>query len=138
MQGIRHLSMTYQLKEGTSTSYYFKEGDQGYLPKRLCITPYEFAPIVGLPKQRAGQIKGTFTITENSNYKEINKSIHSTIYAPLKPLPGIIGTGDIKGTKDLLVFQSNDDWSLFTIHLFIGGLFYEPILIEDVMKKPLP
>ncbi|MBK7683658.1 MAG: hypothetical protein IPJ26_14845 [Bacteroidetes bacterium] len=132
MQGIRHLSMTYQLKEGTSTSYYFKDGDQDYLPKRLCITPHEFAPVFGLPKQRAGQIKGTFTIAESSIYKEIAKSIHSTIFAPIKPKPSIIGTGDIRGTKDLLVFQSNDEWSTFTIHLFIGGLFYESTLIDEL------
>lgn len=132
MQGIRHLSMTYQLKEGTSTSYYFKDGDQDYLPKRLCITSHEFAPIVGMPKQRAGQMKGTFTIAENSIYKNIAKSVHSTIFAPIKPKPSIIGTGDIRGTKDLLVFQSNDEWSTFTIHLFIGGLFYESTLIDEL------
>lgn len=138
MQGIRHLSMTYQLKDGTKTSYYFIGGDEGILPKRICITHHEFTPVSGLPKQRAGQLKGTFTIAENSIYKDIAKSIHSTIFALMKPKPSIIGTGDIRGTKDLLVFQSIDEWTTFTIHLFVDGLFHEQHCIEEVLKKPLP
>lgn len=138
MEGIKHLSMNYQLKPGTSTSYYFKSGDAGYLPKRICITTKEFAPINGKPKQKAGQLKATFTRQEESIYKRGAGSIHSSIFALIKPEPSIIGTGDIAGTRDLLVFQSLKQWDEITIHIFIDGLFYEVELIREILKKPLP
>lgn len=138
MQGIRHLTFTYQRKEGTATSYYLVSGEPEYLPKRICITRQEFAPISGMPKIKAGQLKATFTRSENSIYKNGKGSIHSTIYAPIKPFPTIIGTGDLQGTRDLLVFQSLDEWQNINVHLFINGLFSDSQLINELMKKPLP
>ncbi len=138
MQGIRHLIFTYQRKPGTATSYYLFSGEKNYLPKRICITRQEFAPITGRPKLKAGQLKATFTKSEDSIYKNGKGSIHSTIFAPFKPFPTIIGTGDLQGTLDLLVFQSVDDWQKIDVHLFINGLFYESQLINEIMKKPLP
>ncbi len=137
MQGITHHQYHYDRKAGTFTSYYLVEPTESLLPKRLCITRREFTRIAGNRKQQAGQLKATYTKNEHSNYKQGKGSIHSTIYAPLQNIPGCIGTGDLQGTKDLLIFQSSDDWQSITIHLFIEGKFYERELIEDVTKKPL-
>ena len=138
MQGIRHLIFTYQRKAGTATSYYLVSGEPEYLPKRICITKHEFTQIAGRPKLKAGQLKATFTKAENSIYKNGKGSIHSSIYALLKPCPTIIGTGDLEGTRDLLVFQSLDEWQKINVHLFINGLFSESQIIDEIMKKPLP
>lgn len=130
--------MTYQLKPGTKTSYYFKKGDSGILPTRICITPSEFAPIKGKPKQKAGQMKATFKRYEESVYKNGKGTIHSTIFAPIQHAPAIIGTGDLQGTQDLLVFEAADGWREIIVHLYVKGLLNIQHIINDLLKKPRP
>lgn len=138
MRGNEHLEFQYQLKEGTKTSYYLESGIENILPKRICITRGEFAATSGRIKEKSGQIKATFTKSESSPYKIGKGSIHSTIYKPLKNECRILGTGDIQGTNDLLIFESIDSWHKIKIHLFPGGLFNEVELLKAVMKNPLP
>jgi hypothetical protein len=137
MEGIIHHQYSYQLKPGTTTSYYLIGNESGLLPKRLCFTKQEFAPITCSRKQLTGQMKATFTKAESSVYKKGKGTIHTSIWTLIEPKASIIGTGDIQGTKDLLIFQSFNNWETIIIHLFIDGLFREKELINHVMKKPL-
>lgn len=119
MEGIRHHILVYKQKETAPTSYYLQEGSKGYLPERVCINRLPFAEVNGGGRSApVGQFKATFKKNEESIYKPINKSLHSSIYKTVKAGASVIGTGDIKGTDDLLVFVSRGGWAEIEIHIF--------------------
>ncbi len=119
MERERHLTLIYQQKESAPTSYYLTEGEPGYLPGRVCIHQYSFAEVKrGGYRNATGQFKATFKKAEVSPYRNEKGTLHTSIYPLSKAVPGIIGTGDIKGTNDLLVFEDRGGWKSIAIHIF--------------------
>ncbi len=119
MEGIRHHILIYKQKETAPTSYYLQDGSKGYLPERVCINRFPFAVVKGNGRgSPVGQFKATFKKNEESIYKLINNSLHSSIYKTINAGVSVLGTGDIKGTDDLLVFVSRGGWAEIEIHIF--------------------
>ena len=138
MERERHLILIYQQKETAPTSYYLQEGEKGYLPARVCFTQRQFAEVhSGSHLNPAGQFKATFKLSESSQYRKDTRTLHSNIYPVNIPLPGIIGTGDIKGTDDLLIFEdrSGGTWRIIAIHIFPGCKFKAAEIISSLNKK---
>jgi len=131
-----HLLFSYELKLGTSTSYYQTAGAMGILPARIGITRESFASIHQTGKNHleklTGQMKATFRKNEISYYKKYEPFwIHSSIFE-IRDFPVFVGYGDIgitnntgktESTGDLLVFHSSDSWKTLSLHLFRGLLF---------------
>lgn len=121
MEREKHLTLIYQQKDSAPTSYYLTEGETGYLPGRVCIHQYPFAEVKhGGYRLPAGQFKATYRKAEASLYRNEKGTLHSNIYPLSKTIPGIIGTGDIKGTNDLIVFEDRGEWKTIAIHIFPG------------------
>lgn len=110
----------YQLKEGTSTSYYWKYGD-GNLPSRLSIYDKEFSNVQrkgrNIMHPVAGQMAGKFRIDETSPYK-LHKpyTLRSQIWTH-EDFPALMGFGTIgisnadgkvEDVGDLLIFHRLD------------------------------
>lgn len=79
----KYSNLTYELKEGTKASYYFKEGSINLLPKRISIgkltfnkSPFDSVNI---------ELKANYTKQEQGKYKGLNKhdSIHTRIYTSI-------------------------------------------------------
>jgi hypothetical protein len=131
-----HLLFRYELKPGTSTSYYLTAGAGGILPARIGITRQTFAIIKqtgrGHLEKLTGQIKATFKKNDLSIYKKQKPFwIHTSIYE-IPDFPVFAGYGDIgitndsgktEGTGDLLILHSSDSWKTLSIHIFRGMLF---------------
>ncbi len=119
MEREKHLILIYQQKESAPTSYYLTEGETGYLPGRVCINRNQFAQVKrGGYRLPSGQFKATFRKAEVSPYRNEIGTLHSNIYPLSKAVPGIIGTGDIKGSNALLVFEDRGEWKTIAIHIF--------------------
>jgi hypothetical protein len=117
MEGERHLKFIYEQKQDALTSYYLQEGEKNILPARVSFTRFQFAEVCcGGDGKSVGQFKATFKKSETSIYKTEKGTLHSNIYNFGISSPEIIGTGDIKGTNDLLVFEG--DWKTITIYIF--------------------
>jgi len=95
----RHSVLLYELKYGTSSSFYLKQGEH-ILPERLSL----------------------------KNYSGISSNIHTRIISVNK-FQGIYGHGEIDRRfriYDLLIFESDNNCSTnFTIHHFRGLAFPE-------------
>lgn len=131
-----HLQFVYELKEGTSTSYYLKAGKPGFLPERIGITRQIFAHVNRTGgnhlEKITGQIKGTFRRNEESVYKKQKPFwLHTSIYEVTK-FPVFAGYGDIgitsqtgrtQGTGDLIIIKASDTWNIVSLHIFRGMLF---------------
>ncbi|MFN8153786.1 MAG: hypothetical protein U0Y08_05800 [Bacteroidia bacterium] len=87
-------------------------------------------------KYSVGQLKATFTKGESSTYKVGHGVIHSTIYQLKNPVSGIIGTGDLRGTRDLLIFRDGEKAGEISISIYPGGLYHEAEIIQELMMKP--
>ena len=133
----KHKTAIYRLKEGTTTSYYFRSGSL-LLPERIGISKqFEFAKTkrTGRNQHKAiGKIKATFKKKESSRYKEFKPyTIHTNIYKVNEYLLfigyGSIGittdSGRIKYTNDLIIlFSKTADWKEIEFHFFEGMLFW--------------
>ncbi|MEI6575760.1 MAG: hypothetical protein WCO63_06230 [Bacteroidota bacterium] len=138
----KHLHFEYELKSGTSTSYYQIGGTRGILPSRIGITRNTFAIIRqtgrGHLEKLTGQVKSTFKKEETSIYKKCKPFwIHSSLYE-IPDFPVFLGYGDIgftsgngktEGTGDLLIIHSSDQFQTLTIHIFMGLLFHKDQVI---------
>lgn len=137
MTGKRHPILVYKRKEDAPTSYYLIEGNKDIFPARVCINRFPFAPIHGVKKKQAiGQFKATFKKCESSAYRNDKGTLHTSIWKPIRAIPGLLGTGDIRGTDDLLLFFSHDEWLTIEIHIFPGCLFNEAGVIDFIEKNP--
>lgn len=124
-------SSVYQLKQGTKASFYYKSGTK-MLPNRLSVligndcTPVSRSGRGLLPK--VGQIKGQFSKSEDSVYKQYKPYFVNT---SIWNVPGLqryfyctIGITDQSGRikddcGDLAVIFTND-WKQIEIHIFKG------------------
>ncbi len=126
-----HLTLVYQQKESAPTSYYLQEGELGYFPGRVCINRFPFAEVKrGGYRKAVAQFKATFRKSESSPYRISKGTLHSNIFPPSKSVPRIIGTGDIIGTDDLMVFEDRGGWKTIAIHIFPGCKFKAPEIIS--------
>lgn len=152
----KHEPSLYELKEGTTSSYYLKEGKRNLLPERLTFSKEGFKVLKHtgrlMTEKKVGQLAGTFKVKEESCYKLYKPfSIFSSIFEA-KDYPLFIGYGDIglskegpekpERTKDLFILYSPGKGTL-EVHLFKGLLeFKEPVLaylkgyILDKGKSP--
>lgn len=126
----KHEVFVYGLKEGTSSSYYLKEGERNILPERIGYSEDCFLKIQNkgraLNEKKKGQVTGTFRKDESSVYKQ-NKPfrLFSTVWEA-QNCPEIIGYGDIgisnkqariESSKDLfIIYKPCKD--ILEIHLF--------------------
>jgi hypothetical protein len=129
----KHEVYGYELKEGTSSSYYLTQGKRNVLPERISFSKDGFKPIsqTGRAKTelKVGQIVGKFKKNEESScYKlydpyEIYSSIWQAKDYPIFTGYGDIGiskeSGRIASTKDLFIIYSPQKGTL-EIHLFKG------------------
>ena len=129
--------LTYQLKAGTSTSYYLRYGES-ILPSRISIAFDEFTAIQSrkLPELKVGQMKGRFKVLEVSPYSRGNREIHTTIWKPENNFNGaIIGTGDLQNTSCLLIFEKTDQPDIINIHLYPDGKFNKSQILPYINKN---
>lgn len=115
-----HSVMKYELKPGTSSSFYLKQGDH-ILPERISLKNYSGTY---LGKASEKEIKGTYKKNEAGYYYAMNhRNIHTRIYTN-SAYPGIYGHGEIDRRfriYDLLLFESTNQCRTdFTIHHFKG------------------
>lgn len=95
----KHEVFSYTQKEGTSSSYYLREGDRNILPERIGFTRDGFLKLQrkgrALTEKKMGQITGTFRRDETSPYK-VNKPyrIFSSLWEA-GDHSSFIGYGDI-------------------------------------------
>lgn len=124
MEGKGHLKLIYRQKETAPTSYYLQEGHEGSLPNRVCINRLPFAEVrSGGYRMPVAQFKATFKVSEKSKYRNDTRTLHTNVYPVKTTAKGIIGTGDIRGTDDLLIFEDRDNWKTIVIHIFPGCKF---------------
>jgi hypothetical protein len=124
----KYTSLTYELKEGTKTSYYYKEGEKKILPNRISIC--DIKVIGGV---RLG-LKANYTKSEVGKYKGLNKdnTISTSIY-PIEINYDYIGYGIVDERYklyDLFVFQKQE--SKLKIHFFesLGKPEYKEAVIK--------
>lgn len=140
---------TYQKKEGTATSYYWKSGTR-ILPNRLSISPNPLSHVQR--KGRAislgaivGQCKGQFTKSEESKLK-VCKPYYVTTSIWQNPdflqfvgygTLGISDSNSVNGISDwgdLLIFYSDTpDWQIIRIFYF-AGMGTDPDKLEEAMN----
>jgi len=118
---VKHQVLTYELKEGTKTSFYQTAGPLGILPSRITFSNYFHKE--GLRKAKF-EINGQYKISESGLYYGMNKrKVHTKIIS-IGNYPMFIGWGEIDarfGIYDLLIFHSeNNAKQSFQIHHFRG------------------
>lgn len=140
--------LTYQLKEGTSTSIYWQSGSR-ILPNRMSIQK-GMGFIQGKDSEKVkfgksikvGELSAKFTKTEESPLKRfypyaVYTSLFRRVENPRITAWGTIGISDEKAKKikddngDLVVIDS-DDWKSFRI-LYFRGLGDIPEHIEQAL-----
>lgn len=133
----KHEVFVYGLREGTSSSFYLKEGERNILPERISYSNAGIRNIQNkgraLTEKRIGQVTATFINDENSFYKQYKpfRLISSVWEAHTYPLfqgYGDIGTsnkeGRIESCNDLFVIcKPHND--ILEIHLFRSLLDYK-------------
>lgn len=120
----------YQLKEGTSTSFYRKEGST-ILPKRISLSKQDMSKTKRTGRnsysKSAGQMVSAFTANEDSPYKlfhpyRCRTKIWSQEQFPLFVGYGTVGisdkNGQAKDNGDLLIFYTPDSWHTMRIFIF--------------------
>jgi len=117
----KHQILSYELKQGTKTSFYQTSGTTGILPARLSFTPYFQKE--GIRKAKY-EINGKYRIAETGLYCSMNKGIIHTKIMAISNYPMFLGWGEIDerfGTYDLLILHSeNNGKQSFQIHHFRG------------------
>ncbi len=114
----KHEVYSYGLREGTTSSFYLKEGERNSLPERIGYSEGGFLKLQNkgrtLTENRKGQITGTFRKNESSVYKQ-NKPfrVFSTVWEAYN-YPNFLGYGDIGVTNKMGRIESNGD--LFIIY----------------------
>ena len=121
----RHSVLLYELKYGTSSSFYLKQGEH-ILPERLSLKNYSG---ISSGSNATREIKGTYKKNESGLYYAMNnRNIHTRIISVNK-FQGIYGHGEIDRRfriYDLLIFESDNNCRTnFTIHHFRGLAFPE-------------
>ena len=125
-----HKTAIYKLKPGTSSSYYYQQGESA-LPNRIGITKDKFARVnqSGYKEHPVnGQIKATYSKKETSIYKQFKPfNIHTSIYQ-VNEYSYFIGygsigiskeSGRINDTGDLIILYSHSaSWEEVEIHFF--------------------
>lgn len=142
---------TYQLKEGTASSFYWQSGDK-ILPNRVTISRTQITEVRKkgrmLQHPSAGQFVGRFTKAEESPLK-LYKPFHIRTQIWLyEDYPQFIGYGtagisgmdgritDKSDTGDLIIFFSESpeaEWKTIRIFVFMG-MGRNPDTLEDAMR----
>jgi hypothetical protein len=128
-----HQIFSYQLKEGTKTSFRLCSGKKCFLPERLSLTNYTGK--AGLRNAKF-QIQGKYKKEEEGTYYFMNnREIHTKIME-VNNYPLFIGWGEIDvrfKVYDLLIIHSqNNCKESFQIHHFKG--LAKPEYLESVCK----
>jgi hypothetical protein len=122
---------TYQLKQGTKSSYYFSGGER-LLPNRVGITSDGFTQVRKKGRNLqpiAGQFVATFNKKEESILKQYPPYTIRTQIWKIEDYPQLIGygtcgisneNGETQDTGDLMVFHSNNKWETITVFYFMG------------------
>ena len=122
---------TYQLKQGTKSSYYFSGGER-LLPNRVGITSDGFTQVRKKGRNLqpiAGQFVATFNKKEESILKQYPPYTIRTQIWKIEDYPQLIGygtcgisneNGETQDTGDLMVFHSNNNWETITVFYFAG------------------
>jgi len=147
----KHEVFTYELKPGTTSSFYILEGTRNILPERIGFSKDGFLPITqkgrAITEKKVGQIVGNFKLKEESPYKQFKPfALFSSIWEA-KNYPMFIGYGDIgisnpegkiRSNKDLFIIYSSCK-GIIEIHLFKGLVeFKESILAylkSNILKR---
>jgi len=116
----------YEKKEGTKGSFYLTDGKAGILPIRLSFTKEVYMSIRASQEKKnklVGQIKTRWTKKDSGKYKELQeqnfKGMFNTSIFKADDFPNIYGYGDIRGTKDLIILTSSNNFhKSLNIHLF--------------------
>ena len=148
----KHQVLIYELRQGTSSSFYQKDGKKELLPQRIGFSKNGFLQIAStgraMVEKKVGQIVGTFKKNEISPYKKHKPfSIFSTVWES-NQYPSFIGYGDIgltneKGktisSKDLFILYSPCP-DIIEIHLFAGLVQFKNLVFEYLKdyKKQKP
>lgn len=148
----KHQVLTYELKPGTKSSFYQKEGRKDLLPERIGFSKDGFLKIANtgraIVEKRVGQIVGTFKKNEISPYKKYKPfSIFSTVWETIQ-FPSFVGYGDIGLTneagrtvssKDLFILYSPSK-EVLEIHLFPGLVEFKDLVLQYLRdhKKQKP
>lgn len=149
----KHQVLMYELKPGTASSFYQKEGQRNLLPERLGFSKNGFVEIDKTGRTRVekqvGQIVGNFKKNEVSPYKKHKPfSIFSTVWAFCQ-FPSFVGYGDIGlsneagntvSTKDLFILYSPCTEKI-EVHLFPGLVEFKEMafqFLNDYLKKQKP
>ena len=144
-----YLEATYSRKEGTATSYYWKQGAK-LLPNRLSISPNLLSQVQRTGRAvsnglMVGQCKGQFTIKEESPLKVCKPFyITTSIWQHPNFLQfigyGTIGFSDNSSARgiadigDLLIFYADDsDWNTIRI-LYFAGMGANPDTLAEAMR----
>lgn len=137
---------TYQRKEGTATSYYWKAGSR-ILPDRVGISK---APLTKVQKkgrmllhQSVGQFAGNFKKLEQSPLKIYKPYTIRTQIWLNENFPQFLGygtigitsqEGGIKDTGDLIIFYSEEaNQEIMRIFIFTG-MGENPDMLDEAMK----
>jgi hypothetical protein len=141
---------TYERKEGTATSCYWKSGTK-ILPNRLGITRDQFAIVRRTGRnlqKKVGQIKARFNKSESSPLMQNSPfDIHTQIWE-IPEYPDLIGYGSVgitnkqgkidrsSDTEDLIILASKEkDWNRIDIYYFAKGLMNLPEIASFVHQK---
>ena len=136
MEGNRHHKLIYKRKADAPTSYYLQDGELNIFPARVCFTKSQFANVCGGRKSPVGQFKATFKKTESSIYCNDKRTLHSNIYPVQNHTSAIFGTGDVRNTDDLLIFEdlTAGKWDIIVIHIFPGCKFSVSQILHSYFK----
>ncbi len=146
----KHEVFTYELKEGTKSSYYRVDGGP-LLPFRVSFSSQGFFELNkkgrAISENKVGQILGCFKKNEDSTYKQ-NKpfEVYSSVWQATD-YPEFLGYGDIglsneegriKASKDLFILVKKD--KVLELHLFPSLVPYKEEVLEYLrgLKKANP
>lgn len=140
---------TYEKKQGTTTSYYWKSGSK-ILPNRASINNVEITKVArkgrNLQHPVVGQFIATFTIKEQSPLKlhkpfNVRTQIWQHEYYPQFIGYGTIGISDAQGkvtdnsdTGDLVIFYSEEvNWQTIKV-FYLRGMGKNPESMDVAFK----
>ena len=119
-----HIKLIYELKEGTSSSYYLKEGPTGILPNRMSIGK-DLSPVKQTLKtvKSIGMIKASYNKQETGIYKNLNQGeITSSIFPDQnhQDFTGYFILDERHKIFDLWIINSTDNGLTYRMDYFPG------------------
>jgi hypothetical protein len=118
---LKHEVFTYQLKEGTKSSYLLIEGKKNLFTERLSFLPYKGKTGIRTAKY---QIDGYYKKNDLGLYKALNSGKIHTKIMKADDFPMFVGWGEIDERKNvydlIIIYSTNNCKESFEVHLFKG------------------